>query len=129
MSGRLAAPTLLLAVGCAGLASTRAPAAGPEPGERVFQKCYSCHAVDPAEKGVEGPLLKGVVGRKVASLRGYPYSAAMKAYGADGKTWTRARLDAFIADPPGVVPHTAMNFFGIKDPRERAALIAWLAER
>jgi cytochrome c len=112
VNGRFAAAVLLAALG---FETVAAPAANPGAGERAFQKCYSCHSVDPAEKGVEGPLLKGVVGRKVASLPGYPYSAAMKAYAAGGKVWAHARLDAFIADPPGVVPHTAMTFFGIKD--------------
>ena len=74
-------------------------------------------------------LLLGVVGRKVAALPGYPYSAAMRAYGADGKRWTRERLDAFIAHPQKVVAHTAMGFFGMPDPAERKALIAWLAEQ
>jgi cytochrome c len=126
VNGRFAAAGPLAALGFAALA---APAANPGAGERAFQKCYSCHSIDPAEKGAEGPLLQGVVGRKVASLPGYPYSAAMKAYAADGKVWTRSRLDGFISDPPGVVPHTAMNFFGIEDAGERAALVAWLAER
>jgi cytochrome c len=119
------------------LASACARAGEPAPpspeilaaGERAFQKCYACHAVDPAETGAEGPALTGIVGRKVASLPGYAYSPAMRAYGADGKAWTRERLDAFLADPPRIVPHTAMNFFGLKDPQERAALIAWLAEQ
>jgi cytochrome c len=105
------------------------PPASPAAGERAFQKCYACHSVDPAEKGAEGPLLQGVVGRKVAALPGYPYSAAMRAYGADGKRWTRERLDAFIAHPQEVVAHTAMGFFGMPDPAERKALIAWLAEQ
>lgn len=119
------------------LACTCARASGPAPpsaetwaaGERAFQKCYACHSVDPADKGADGPTLRGVVGRKVASLKGYAYSDAMKAYGADGKTWTHERLDAYIADPQAVVPHNAMSFFGIADARERSALIAWLAEQ
>jgi cytochrome c len=53
----------------------------------------------------------------------------MRAYGADGKRWTRERLDAFIAHPQKVVAHTAMGFFGMPDPAERKALIAWLAEQ
>jgi cytochrome c2 len=51
----------------------------------------------------------------------------MKAYSADGKTWTRERLEAYLAHPQEVVPHNAMSFFGIADAQERAALVAWLA--
>ena len=98
-------------------------------GERAFQKCYACHSVDPADKGADGPTLRRIVGRKVAGLEGYAYSAAMKAYGATGKIWTRERLDGYIADPQAVVPHNAMGFFGMADADERAALIAWLANQ
>ncbi len=118
-----AAAALLLASAGAPLATHRGA------GERAFEKCYACHSIDPAEEGAEGPLLLGIVGRKVAALPGYAYSPAMRAYGADGKRWTRERLDAFLADPQRVVPHTAMSFFGMKDAAEREALVAWLAGR
>lgn len=96
-------------------------------GERAYQHCYACHALSPDETGVEGPALDGVVGRPVASLPGYAYSPAMRVYAAGGQRWTRARLDAFLADPQAEVPGNAMGFFGMRDARERAALIAWLA--
>lgn len=120
---------LSLAVAGSIAARTPAKASTGDAGEQAFQKCYACHSVDPAEKGAEGPLLKGIVGRKVASLPGYAYSPAMNAFAADGKTWTRERLDAYIADPQHVVPHNAMSFFGIADAGERAALVAWLARQ
>jgi len=41
--------------------------------------------------------------------------------------WTRAALDAFLANPQGVVPDTDIAFFGLKDPAERTALIYYLA--
>ncbi len=132
MKQPLAAALLVLALACgvAGTDGATPPTAEQlAAGERAFQKCYACHAVDPAEQGAEGPLLRGVVGRKVAALPGYAYSSAMRFYATDGKAWTGARLDAFIADPQGVVPHTAMNFFGLADATERAALIAWLAQQ
>ena len=124
-----AAASVALACAAGWAAEASAQATSSDAGERAFQKCYACHSVDPAEKGAEGPLLKGIVGRKVASLPGYAYSPAMEAYGADGKTWTRERLDSYIADPQRVVPHNAMSFFGIPDAKERAALIAWLAKQ
>jgi cytochrome c len=120
------------ALACACARATEPAAASPETlsaGERAFQKCYACHSVDPAEKGADGPTLRGIVGRKVASVPGYGYSEAMKTYGSDGKTWTRERVDAYIANPQAVVPHNAMSFFGIADAKERAALVAWLAEQ
>jgi cytochrome c len=129
-------PALLALAGVA-LAVPCARAAQPAPaspavlaaGERAYQKCYACHAVDPGDKGAEGPSLRAIIGRKVAAVGGYAYSEPMKAYAADGKTWTRERLDAYLADPQSVVPNNTMGFFGMPDANERAALIAWLAEQ
>jgi cytochrome c len=73
------------------------------------------------------PSLKGIVGRKVAAWPGYDYSPAMRAHAKRQPRWTRAALDAFLANPQGVVPDTDMAFFGLKDPAERAALIDYLA--
>lgn len=131
MKPEWAAAALAALLGCAGVGASVSAAAPANraAGERAFQKCYACHSVDPAEKGAEGPLLQGVVGRRVAALPGYAYSPAMRAYGADGKRWTRERLDAFIANPQRVVAHTAMGFFGMADAAERRALILWLAEQ
>lgn len=96
-------------------------------GERAFQKCYACHALGETDEGAQGPSLKGIVGRRIAAWPGYDYSPAMRAYGDRQPRWTRAALDAFLADPQGVVPDTEMGFFGLKDPAERAALIEYLA--
>jgi len=42
--------------------------------------------------------------------------------------WTARSLDAFLAAPTQAVPGTTMDYAGVKDPRERAALVAWLRE-
>src|SRR4051794_29862978 len=67
-------------------------------GEKVFAKCKACHE---NEKGVNkvGPTLKGVVGRKTASVEGFNYSDAMKAKGAAGLVWTEENLAAYLPDP------------------------------
>lgn len=132
MKGPPATVALILALACACARAGDTAPPSPETlaaGERAFEKCYACHSVDPADKGADGPMLRGIVGRKVAALPGYAYSAAMRAYAADGKAWSRDRLDAYLADPQAVVPHNAMSFFGMPDAQERAALIAWLAQQ
>ena len=50
-------------------------------GQKVFNQCKACHE---NEKGVNkvGPTLKGIVGRKAASVPDYKYSAAMMATGS-----------------------------------------------
>lgn len=101
--------------------SAAAPAA--DPGRAAFGPCRACHAI---EKGVNrlGPSMFGIVGRKVASEPGYDFSPAMQAHGG---VWTRERLNAYLADPRGVVPGSKMSYAGLKDPARRAALIDYLA--
>jgi cytochrome c len=98
-------------------------------GERVFQRCYSCHSVAPNETAqLQGPSLRGVVGRPVATVAGFEYSDAMKAKAATGLVWTPDTLDRFIADPDAFVPGTAMVVLPpLRDTQERADLIAYLA--
>jgi cytochrome c len=94
-------------------------------GEKVFAKCKACHEV---EKGVNkvGPTLKGVVGRKAASVPEYKYSEAMLAKGAEGVVWDEATLTAYLPDPKAFVPKTKMAFAGLKKPEEVADVIAYL---
>lgn len=94
-------------------------------GEKIFLKCKACHE---NEKGVNkvGPTLKGIVGRKTASVEGFNYSEAMKAKGAEGAVWDEATLAAYLPDPKAWVPGTKMAFGGLKKPEEVANIIAYL---
>jgi cytochrome c2 len=92
-------------------------------GEALSFQCASCHAFKQDGSSSIGPLLWGVVGRKSASLEDFHYSAAMRNVGG---IWTRERLDAFLANPRGVVPGTTMQFPGMADAAERARLIDYL---
>lgn len=96
-----------------------------EKGEKVFAKCKACHDV---EKGVSkvGPTLKGIVGRKAASVEGYTYSDPMKAKGTEGLVWTEEELAVYLPDPKKFVPGTKMSFAGLKKPEEVANVIAYL---
>ncbi|MFA6122788.1 cytochrome c family protein [Sphingomonas sp.] len=104
--------------------ASSALAAAPTDAEQkaAFAPCMACHTKD---KGVNkiGPSLFGVVGRKVASVSGFSYSAGMKAKGGN---WTPEQLDAYITNPRQVVPGTYMSYPGQKDPAKRAAVIAYL---
>ena len=94
-------------------------------GEKVFIKCKACHE---NEQGVNkiGPTLKGVVGRKGASVEGYAYSDGAKAKAAEGLVWDEATLAAYLPDPRAYVPGTKMAFAGLKSPQEVADVIAYL---
>jgi cytochrome c len=99
-------------------------------GERVFQRCYSCHSVDPDEVAqLQGPSLFRIMGRPAAALPGFDYSDAMKAKGAAGLVWSADTIDRFIADPESFVPGTLMGLPPLRDDQDRADLIAYLARR
>ena len=94
-------------------------------GEKVFAQCKACHE---NEKGVNkvGPTLKGVVGRKAASVADYKYSAAMTKKGEEGVVWDEATLTAYLPNPKAFVPGTKMAFGGLKKPDDVANVIAYL---
>ncbi len=94
-------------------------------GEKIFIKCKACHE---NEQGVTrvGPTLKGIVGRKTASIADYKYSDGMAAKGTDGQVWDEATLAAYLPDPRAAVPGTKMAFAGLKNPQEIEDLIAYL---
>lgn len=92
-------------------------------GALAYLRCASCHAVAAGAAGRIGPNLQTVYGRKAGSLAGYNYSAAMK---AKQFAWDNAKLDAWLARPSAVVPGTTMAFAGMSNPKDRAAIIAYL---
>ncbi len=104
-----------------------AHASAPSAGERAFQKCYACHSLEAPDPDAQGPSLKGIVGRKVASEKGFAYSPALRGFAGKQARWDRKALDTFIADPQRTVPGNRMGFFGIDNAEERKALIAFLA--
>ncbi|MCP8938116.1 cytochrome c family protein [Alsobacter sp. SYSU M60028] len=100
--------------------------ADPAKGQATAKVCTSCHSFDKGGANKIGPALYGVVERTPASHEGFNYSAAMKEKGAKGEKWTFEALDAFIANPKGAVPGTAMSFAGLKEPEKRADVLAYL---
>ena len=94
-------------------------------GEKVFKKCAACHSI--AENGGNkiGPALWGVLGRKAGSLSDYKYSKAMVAY---GKPWLFEEMNGFLIKPKDWVKGTKMSFAGLKNAKERAAIILYMNE-
>jgi len=108
------------------LATPAAFAADAANGKAVFEtKCGICHANSNAPGGpVAGPNMVGLVGRKAASVEGFPmYSPALK---ASGLTWNTKLLDEFLVNPMAKVPGTMM-VISLPDAQERADVIAYLA--
>lgn len=102
------------------------PSHAQDAGERAFQKCYSCHSVDPKETNLSGPNLAGVIGRRAAARAGFDYSPAMKKAGTEGLVWTETALDRYVADPLEAIPGTTMSFPGMRSAAERRAVIDYL---
>ena len=95
----------------------------PEHGKSVFGMCRSCHSIAKGGPNMTGPDNYAVVGRKAGTHEGYAYSDALK---TSGITWDAATLDRWIENPRAVVPGTKMSFAGIKNPKDRIDLIAYL---
>jgi cytochrome c len=104
--------------------AVRLASADAEKGAAVAKQCGSCHSFEKGGANKVGPNLYGVVGNHHAHLEGFSYSSAMKA--KSGEPWSFEALDAFLADPKGALPGTAMAFAGVKRPDQRANLIAYL---
>ena len=93
-------------------------------GAYFSQHCQMCHTITAGQPHGVGPNLAGVVGRKAASTDFY-YSDALK---ASGLAWTKANLDKFLTAPGQMVPGTRM-MVSIPDPKQRAALVDFLAKQ
>jgi len=114
----LATAGLVLAV------SGTAHAAGdPAKGKATFAQCAACHKADNTGKSSIGPNLFRVVGRTSGTLPGFSYSPAMM---KAKKTWNEATLDAYLTAPMISVPGNKMPFAGLKNPADRANVIAYL---
>ncbi|WP_431280651.1 c-type cytochrome [Humitalea sp. 24SJ18S-53] len=113
---------LLLAVA---LVATAPPARAADParGEEKFaQDCVACHTMT-GEHGL-GPGLRGVIGRRAGSLEDFRYSPAMR---RSAVVWSPATLEAFLAEPQGVVRGNRMPFGGVENATDRADIVAYLA--
>jgi len=115
----LTGAALVLAAGLAA-AKDAVPAGDVRAGEAVYSRCLACHAL---AYDRTGPRHCGLFGRRAGSVKGFPYSEAMK---RSNIIWNEKTLDLFLANPTKMVPGTAMGYAGIPDKKERADLIAYL---
>jgi cytochrome c len=97
--------------------------ASTERGAQVAKQCMVCHNLQEGQGPKVGPDLYGVVGRPVASITNFHYSAALK---AKGGTWTFDALNKWLTNPRADVPGTAMTFAGISNEKQRADVVAYL---
>ena len=107
------------------LASLPAPynAGDLENGRRAFARCRACHTIGEGGPDMAGPNLYGVFGRKAGEVADYKYSDAVK---NAGFVWDGEHLDKWLAEPRTFLPGTKMSFAGLKDPKDRIDLIAYM---
>jgi cytochrome c len=92
-------------------------------GAQIAKQCMICHNLQQGQGPKIGPDLYGVVGRPVASVPNFHYSAALK---AKGGTWTFDDLNKWLTNPRADVPGTAMTFPGLSNEKQRADVVAYL---
>ena len=98
-------------------------AADPAKGEGLGKVCASCHTFEQGGPNRVGPNLWAIVGRPVGSKPGFAYSAAMAGHGG---AWTYDQLNAYLESPARAVPGNKMSYAGLRNPKSRANLLAWL---
>lgn len=95
----------------------------PKRGAQAFRACAACHSVAPGEH-MTGPSLAKAWNHKAGGAEGFTrYSEPMQRLEA---TWDERTLDKWLADPERFLPGTTMTFPGIKDPKARRDVIAYL---
>lgn len=104
----------------AGAVGAAPPTGDAAHGKRVYERCAACHSL---ERHRTGPKHCGLMGRRAGGAPGFDYSKAM----VESKiVWNRETLDRFLKAPLTAVPGTSMGYAGVKDPKDRRDLIAFL---
>jgi cytochrome c len=97
-------------------------------GAQLAVLCAGCHGTPKQhQRNMLGPSLDGIFDRPIASADGFVYSDSLKKSG-QGKEWTAALMDQFLADPKGFAPGTKMEFQGLLNEADRKALIDYLKQ-
>jgi len=96
-------------------------AADVEHGKDLFKACAACHNDQPSALG---PSLKGVVGRKAATLDNFRYSGPML---RANLVWTPENLHDYIADPQAKVKGNRMPYGGLTNASDVDDIVAYLA--
>jgi cytochrome c len=95
-------------------------------GAEVFRACVACHTLSLNEGNRAGPTLHGVMGRRIATLPGYRYSAALTKMDIIWSPETISKL--FEVGPLVYTPGTKMPNQTIGSAADRKALVQFLAK-
>ena len=93
-------------------------------GAQVFRACVACHTLSFERGNRAGPSLRGIFGRKIATLPGYNFSPALKKLDI---VWTPETLSKlFEIGPTAYTPGTKMPEQRIDSAEDRRALVEFL---
>ncbi len=92
-------------------------------GAKLSKACAACHSFDQGGVNKIGPNLWGVVNADKGVHAGFSYSSAMAEFPGE---WDYSALNHFLWKPKKYIVGTKMNYVGLKNPEDRAAIIAWL---
>jgi cytochrome c len=95
-----------------------------DPGAQVFRACVACHTLKPDEGNRAGPTLAGLFGRRIATLPGYNFSAALKKLDLVWTPETVSKL--FELGPASYTPGTKMPEQRITSAEDRSELVRFL---
>jgi len=93
-------------------------------GAQVFRACVACHTLSSDRGNRAGPSLRGIFGRRIATLPGYNFSPALKKLNI---VWTPETLSKlFEIGPTAYTPGTKMPEQRIDSADDRRALVEFL---
>ena len=96
-------------------------------GEKVFNKCKSCHALGESAKHKIGPHLNGIFGEAAGQQTGFKrYSKSILLAGENGLIWDNSNLTEFLISPKKKVRGTKIIFSGLKKPEDIEAVIYYI---
>src|SRR6202011_510046 len=93
-------------------------------GAEIFRACVACHTLGAEQANRAGTTLRGVFGRRIATLPGYNFSKALKRLDIVWTPETVSRL--FEIGPSAYTPGTKMPEQRIGSEQDRAALVKFL---
>ncbi len=94
-------------------------------GQTMYFQCRACHSTNEGSAHKVGPNLNGMFDRKAGIAEGFAYSDALK---NSEIIWTPETMNGWLARPSQYLPGNRMVFVGVKDPQDRANLIAYLQQ-
>lgn len=94
-------------------------------GQNLFLQCRACHSLGEGEPHKVGPNLYGMFGRKAGDAPGFAFSDVLV---ESEVVWSPETLNDWLARPSEFMPGNRMVFVGIKKPKDRASLIAYLQQ-